>query len=95
MAIDIAEVDRIARLARLKLDGSDKQKMQQELSAILDYVDQLQEVQEKTEIKPYEDESAVNLMRDDVAESSTPPEELLKLAPSREGDFVKVKSVLE
>ena len=95
MAINIEEVDRIARLARLKLDGGDKSKMQQELSAILDYIDKLKEVQEKVKIKPYEDESAVNLMRDDVAESSTPPEELLKLAPDRENDFVKVKSVLE
>jgi aspartyl-tRNA(Asn)/glutamyl-tRNA(Gln) amidotransferase subunit C len=93
MAITIDEVDRIAKLARLKFDDSDKQKLQQELSAILDYVDQLKEVGDKTGAEVY-DSDALNLMRNDVAEVRE-PEEFLRQAPARQENFIKVKSVLD
>ncbi len=94
MSISTEEVERIAKLARLSFNESEKQKLQQELSAILDYVDQLKEVEGKVvEEKP--DPDAVNLMRNDVAEEITDPEEFLKQVPAREGRFIKVKSVLD
>ncbi|MEO8065634.1 MAG: Asp-tRNA(Asn)/Glu-tRNA(Gln) amidotransferase subunit GatC [Candidatus Doudnabacteria bacterium] len=94
MAISTDEVNRIAKLARLSFSEAEKQKLQQELSAILDYVDQLKEVGGKAkEEKP--DPDAVNLMRNDVAESPDDPEEFLKQAPGRQGNFIKVKSVME
>jgi Asp-tRNA(Asn)/Glu-tRNA(Gln) amidotransferase C subunit len=57
-------------------------------------VAQLKEVESKI-VKEQIDHDSVNLMRDDFEEELTPPAELLKLAPNREGDFYKVKSVLE
>jgi aspartyl/glutamyl-tRNA(Asn/Gln) amidotransferase C subunit len=48
MAISLDEVNRIAKLARLSFDEDQKQKLQHELSAILDYVDQLKQVEAKT-----------------------------------------------
>ena len=95
MAITQAEVERIARLARLNFTEQEKQKMISELGLILDYVDQLKEVHDQVATKPFDDPDGVNLMRDDFAEKLTEPQELLKQAPDREGDFVKVKSVLE
>ncbi|OGE81926.1 MAG: hypothetical protein A3H72_03835 [Candidatus Doudnabacteria bacterium RIFCSPLOWO2_02_FULL_48_8] len=95
MSISIEEVEKIARLARLSFSPEEKQKLQQELSAILDYVGQLKEVQDKIVEKPYDDPDSVNLMRDDVAEESPIKLELLAQAPAREQGFVKVKSVLE
>jgi aspartyl-tRNA(Asn)/glutamyl-tRNA(Gln) amidotransferase subunit C len=94
MAISPDEVNRIAKLARLSFSDDEKQKLQHELSAILEYVDQLKEVGDKVPAESHDPES-LNLMRDDVAEESIPPEEFLKQAPAREGKFVKVKSVLE
>jgi aspartyl-tRNA(Asn)/glutamyl-tRNA(Gln) amidotransferase subunit C len=94
MAISLDEVNRIAKLARLSFNEDQKQKLQHELSAILDYVDQLKQVEAKIVTESY-DPDALNLMRDDIAEEFTPPEEFLKQAPDREGNFVKVKSVLE
>ena len=93
MSISLEEVNRIAKLARLSFNDDQKQKLQQELSAILDYVDQLKQVQDKAldEVSP----ESVNLMRPDVAEQVSNPEEFLAQAQAREGNFIKVKSVLE
>jgi aspartyl-tRNA(Asn)/glutamyl-tRNA(Gln) amidotransferase subunit C len=95
MPISNDEVSRIAKLARLTFNDSEKQKLQQELSAILDYVGQLKQIESKAAPTMFDDPDAVNLMRNDVAEETVSPEEFLSQAPTREGNFVKVKSVLE
>ena len=95
MAISSDEVNRIAKLARLSFSDEEKQKLQQELSSILEYVDQLQKVSGQAETEDMIDPEAVNLMRNDVVEVREAPEEFLAQAPGREGNFVKVKSVLE
>ena len=95
MAISLDEVNRIAKLARLSFNEDEKQKLQQELSAILDFVDQLKEIQDKSQQSEAIDPMTVNLMRDDVAEVTILPEEFLKQSPSRQENFVKVKSILE
>jgi len=93
MSISIEEVDRIAKLARLTFSPEEKQKLQTEMSAILDYVDQLKKV-EGMAASPADSEG-LNLMRDDVAEMPIEPEEFLNQAPAREGRYLKVKSILE
>ena len=95
MAISLDEVNRIAKLARLSFNEDEKQKLQHELSAILDFVDQLKQIKDKTGLSEAVDPDAVNLMRDDVVEITSQPEEFLKQSPSRQGNFVKVKSVLD
>ncbi len=95
MSISLEEVDRIAKLARLKFTDAEKQKMQTEMSAILDYVAQLNTIEGKAAGMNELDPDAVNLMRDDVAEKGIAPEEFLGAAPAREGNYFKVKSVLE
>ena len=94
MSIDLNEVNRIAKLARLSFNDSEKQKLQQELSSILDYVDQLKEVQEKADGGEAPDPASINLMREDISESPN-PEDFLTPAPSRQGNFIKVKSILD
>ena len=94
MSISIDEVDRIAKLARLKFSDEEKQKLQTELSSILDYVDQLAKIPERAGATSAEADG-INLMRDDVAEITAEPEEFLKQAPEREGNYIKVKSILE
>jgi aspartyl-tRNA(Asn)/glutamyl-tRNA(Gln) amidotransferase subunit C len=93
MSISPKEVERIAKLARLSFKAEEKQKLQTELSEILNYIDQLKEVQGKVS-ESYNPE-ALNLMRDDVSEPSTIAERLIKQAPSNQDNFVKVKSILE
>lgn len=95
MSISIEEVDRIAKLSRLKFNDTEKQKLQGELSAILDYVDQLKKIEGKAPAIDLSSAEGVNLMRDDVAEEVKDPEQFLGQAPGRDGDFIKVKSVME
>jgi aspartyl-tRNA(Asn)/glutamyl-tRNA(Gln) amidotransferase subunit C len=95
MAISLDEVNRIAKLAKLNFSEDEKQKLQHELSGILDYVDQLKSVESKVPINQVEDPDALNLVRDDVVEIREEAEEFLKQAPGREGNFIKVKSILE
>lgn len=95
MSISLDEVGRIAKLARLKFTDEEKQKLQTELSAILEYVDQLKKIEGKAPVLDLTEDDGLNLMRDDVAEMTIEPEEFLKQAPAREGNFIKVKSVME
>lgn len=96
MAISPDEVSRIAKLAKLEYSEEEKHKLTKELSDILNYVDQLKSVQDKADQgQLFDDPDAVNLMRDDVAEQVIPSGTFLAAAPDKEGDFFKVKSVLE
>jgi len=95
--ISTSEVENIAKLARLRFSDAQKQKLTDELSQILDYVGQLQGMPLEQAIDPISalDPDEINLTRDDVAEPVFDPEAFLKQAPSTEGGFVKVKSILE
>jgi aspartyl-tRNA(Asn)/glutamyl-tRNA(Gln) amidotransferase subunit C len=94
MPITIDEVDRIAKLARLKFEATEKQKLEKELSDILNYVDQLKQIEGKSSDLDVDPDS-LNIMRDDVVEVVQAPEEFLSQAPAREGKYLKVKSILE
>jgi len=95
MSITTEEVARIAKLARLQFNDSETEKLQKELSSILEYVDQLGKVQGSLSELESENPEAFNLMRNDVAEPGENPEEFLAQAPERQGNFIKVKSILE
>lgn len=95
---DKVDVDKLALLARIKLDSKEKETLQKEFEAILDYISKLKEV-DVDEIGDREAARTTNLesvMRED--ESSHEPGEfsdiLLDAAPAVEKGFVKVKSVL-
>jgi aspartyl-tRNA(Asn)/glutamyl-tRNA(Gln) amidotransferase subunit C len=76
----------VARLARLELTESETVQMQHELSAILEYVQQVQEldlatVPPMTHAIPLE-----NVVREDVPTPSVPVELALREAPEVHGD---------
>jgi len=90
------EVEHVAKLARLGLTEKEKEKFSQELSAILDFVEKLNEV--KTDkIEPTAQVTGlVNVYRQDKGREKTKPEtdKLLDLAPETENRQIKVKAVL-
>ena len=95
MALTIDEVRHVARLARLRLSEEELETMQQELSSILGYIDMLQEV-DVTDVPPTAQVTdVVNVVRPDEVRPSLPVDEALAGAPHREGDFFKVKPVME
>lgn len=95
LALTLAEVEHIAELAKLALTDEEKERYREQLSAILDYAAVLQQVDTSaipatTAILPLR-----NVMRDDTVHSSLSVKEALANAPDREGDFFRVRAVLE
>lgn len=89
------EVQHIAKLARLGLAPKEIEKLEKELSKILDYMAKLKEVDiSKVEVMrhaiPIE-----NVMREDQpkAEKSEVRKKLLEAAPAKKEGYVKVKSI--
>ena len=90
------EVEHLAKLARLGLTEKEKEKIQKDLSLILDYFNLLKEVNtegiEPTShpilTKPY-------LRKDEVLKQpSEKIQKLIELAPQKEKGYIKVKSIL-
>lgn len=97
MKLTKEEVKHIADLARLNLSEEEIARYQSELSYILEYIDQLQEV-DTTGVEPTAQVTGlINRFREDVA--ATPDEatrqRLINAFPEREGNYDKVKAVFE
>jgi len=90
------EVEHVAKLARLGLSEKEKDKFSKELSAILDFVEKLNEVK-TNKVEPTAQITGLeNVYREDKGREKTKPEtdKLLRLAPETENRCVKVKAVL-
>ncbi|MFH1255174.1 MAG: Asp-tRNA(Asn)/Glu-tRNA(Gln) amidotransferase subunit GatC [bacterium] len=91
------EIKHIAKLARLELTDAELEKYGGQLSAVLNYIDQLKEVDVKG-IEPMAQASCLeNVLREDEIKNwdEQEIEEALAGAPEREGGFIKVKRVIE
>lgn len=95
MKIDKASIKKIAHLARLEFDESSAEKMSKDMSQILDWVDQLNEL-DTASVDPLTTMSSeVNVMREDKAGLHLGHEAGLKNAPKRDSDYFRVPKVLE
>jgi len=95
MKLSREEVLHIARLARLGVSEEDVNKFREQLSNILENFEVLQQV-DTTGISPTAQSIALqDVMKSDEAIPSLPQSEVLANAPQRDGNFFKVKAVLE
>ncbi|WP_026970048.1 Asp-tRNA(Asn)/Glu-tRNA(Gln) amidotransferase subunit GatC [Algoriphagus terrigena] len=95
MKIDKDSIKKIAHLARLEFDESSAEKMSKDMSQILDWVEQLNEV-DTTGIEPLTTMSSeVNVMREDKIGKHLGHEAGLKNAPKSDTDYFRVPKVLE
>jgi aspartyl-tRNA(Asn)/glutamyl-tRNA(Gln) amidotransferase subunit C len=93
--ITLADVDHIARLARLDLSAEERDRMRGQLDAILGYVGQLQQV-DTTGVPPTAHVLPLaNVMREDEIRPSYPPAAMLANAPEADGDLFRVPKILE
>jgi aspartyl-tRNA(Asn)/glutamyl-tRNA(Gln) amidotransferase subunit C len=95
MAIDAATVRKVARLARIAEPEEKLEGLAKELSGILSWIEQLNEV-DTDGVEPMA--SAVHMpapMRDDVVTEGGDPEVVLSNAPKRAGNFFVVPKVVE
>jgi aspartyl-tRNA(Asn)/glutamyl-tRNA(Gln) amidotransferase subunit C len=90
-----SDVLKLARLARLHLSDEEVTLFQQEISAILGYVEQLQEADLDGVEPTYQVTGLKDVMRpDEVKDYGVSPEALLMNAPATESGHIKVKRVL-
>ncbi|HEX4775028.1 MAG TPA: Asp-tRNA(Asn)/Glu-tRNA(Gln) amidotransferase subunit GatC [Candidatus Saccharimonadales bacterium] len=89
------DVLKLARLARLELSDTEIEEYREELSQILDYVEQLQGVDVKA-LKPTNQVTGLtNVMRDDVvADYGYKLLDLLKNVPAVQDNQIKVKRMI-
>ncbi len=93
--MDIAEVKKVARLARLDLNDGDLATMANQLTAILQYVDQLTPLNTDG-VEPMAHPLPVrNVFRADEPAPSLTVAEVLQNAPARIGDFFAVPAILD
>jgi aspartyl-tRNA(Asn)/glutamyl-tRNA(Gln) amidotransferase subunit C len=90
MAISRDDVLHVARLARLELSDAEVERFQEQLSAILEAVGKVQEL-DLADVPPTSHPlDVVNVWREDEPRPSLPVEEALANAPAREGNLFKV-----
>jgi aspartyl/glutamyl-tRNA(Asn/Gln) amidotransferase C subunit len=92
--ITIADVENLARLSRLELSDTEKEKLQKDLSAIIGYFDELKSAPSAGELA--ETHQLQNVMRPDD-NAYTPgeyTEDLLKVAPARHENYLAVKKIM-
>jgi len=95
MAIDAATVRKVARLARIAEPEERLEPLAKELSGIIAWIEQLNEVDVEG-VEPMTSAVAATLpMRDDVVTEGGDPERVLSNAPKRAGDFFVVPKVVE
>ncbi len=93
--ISAQTVEHIARLARLQMDADDVRRCQGDLSAILDYVAQLNEI-DTAGVEPTAHPSARHsVWRDDRPGECYEPDVALGNAARRDGPFFAVPKVLD
>ena len=95
MGLSREEVRHVAELAKLGLTEEEEGLFSEQLSAILDYAERLQELNTE-DVPPTAHSIPIqNVMRDDEVTTSYPREDILANAPQSEQGSFKVQAVLE
>lgn len=95
MALTRAEVEHVARLAHIALAEDEVERFRSQLSDILEYFDRLRAI-DTDDLAPTSHTLPLeNVSRPDQARPSFPREEMLANAPLRDGDYFRVRKVLE
>jgi aspartyl-tRNA(Asn)/glutamyl-tRNA(Gln) amidotransferase subunit C len=95
MKINRELLDKIAHLSRLEFDEKDAEKMMSDMTAIVDWVEKLKEVN-TDDVEPLTTMShEINALRDDEVKEHLDHESALKNAPKKDQDYFRVPKVLE
>lgn len=93
--IDEQQVRHVAVLSRLKLSEGEVATFSRQLSAMLEYVEKLNEL-DTSDVEPTVHAVPIsNVLRDDEPEEPMAVDEALANAPQREGSFYRVPKVLD
>jgi aspartyl-tRNA(Asn)/glutamyl-tRNA(Gln) amidotransferase subunit C len=93
--IDAEQVRKVAKLSRLELTEAEVEEFAGQISAILEYMEKMNEL-DTSNVEPLAHCLPVsNVFREDVVRKSLGTEKALANAPDRDGDFFKVPKILD
>ena len=93
--IDEQQVRQVAHLSRIRLSDAEVSRLGSELSVILDYMGQLNQL-DTDGVEPTAHPLPIrNVFRPDEPHPSIDPDDALANAPQREGTFFRVPKVLD
>jgi aspartyl-tRNA(Asn)/glutamyl-tRNA(Gln) amidotransferase subunit C len=94
--LSVSDVLKLAKLSKIQLTQDELNEFADELSAILDYAEQLASV-DTSDLEPtIQVTGLTNVHRkDELIDYGITPKELLKNAPAQQDGLIKVKRVLE
>ena len=95
MKLGREEVLHIALLARLGMAETEVDKFREQLSNILENFEVLQQVDTSGVSPTAQSITLQNVVSDDEVAPSLPQDQVLANAPQKEGDFFRVRAVLE
>lgn len=89
------DILKLAKLSKLKLSEEEIEQFAGEISSILEFVEQLGEVDTK-DLKPTSQVTGLSNVsrKDEIIDYKTTREDLLKNAPAQENGHIKVKRIL-
>lgn len=93
--ITIAEIEKLANLARIKLALEERESLTKEIDSILTYIDEIKKATISLDHTPTVG-AVSNIFREDIVRSISEEDRkaILNEAPDREGDFVAVKKII-
>ena len=94
MKVSKEDIEYIAKLAKLKFDGEEASKIQDEMNKILEYVEKLNEL-DTSEVEPLIHVlDLTNVDREDVVNQTLTSDDMLKNAPLKTEKFFRVPKVI-
>lgn len=95
MKISRDQVKYVAKLANIPLASDEEEKYSEQLSEILEYVEQLNQV-DTSDIEPtFNVTGQSNAFREDITVSCLPQEETLLNAPKKQNGMFETKGIFE
>ena len=93
--ISLEQVRHVARLARLELSAAEENRLQNDMSEMLGYVDKLNELDTDSIEPTAQVGESGSPVREDAVTNRPAPDAMLANAPAREGFFFKVPRIIE
>jgi aspartyl-tRNA(Asn)/glutamyl-tRNA(Gln) amidotransferase subunit C len=94
MQLSRQDIEKLSLLARIELTEDEKEKYRKELTQVLDYVDQLSEVNTEGVVPIAHVTGLFQELREDVVQPTADPANLIALAPESADNQIKTKKVL-
>ncbi len=93
--LEIKDIEKLAKLARIELSEEEKQKLLKEVDPILGYIAQLKEViSDKEEVKKAGNHRNITRQDSHINETGIHTEAIVREFPEKSDNYLKVKKII-